>query len=200
MVLAARAAGLREVVLPAGNAREVQCLSDIRIRPRGRLRSGRHLTGKPPPGAGAGFLREADGGTAAGERPEVLKGNHRPQGAGGGGGRRPQPALVGVPEAAKRCWRAACRVSAAAFLRGGAGNHLHPFRRGRAGPRGGAHDRRPFRAPHHNASLPAIIGGGSKARPGEVSLAHNGCCFWTSCRSTSARRWRPFASRWRTAT
>jgi magnesium chelatase family protein len=57
---------------------------------------------------------------------------------------------------------------------------------------------RPYRDPHHSASMAALVGGGLKVKPGEVSLAHLGV-LWMSCPSSSARYSTVCGNRWKRA-
>lgn len=181
MTLAARAAGIAAVVLPMGNAREVQCLGDIAVYPASTLAEAvGHLTGeacihaqeqrlynsmdneaKP-----TDDLRFVRGQKIARKALEVAAaGGHNllMVGMPGSGKTMLARCLPGIlpPLGYEEALETTCIHSAA----------------GELSREEGLLTQRPFRAPHHNASLPSIIGGGAKAKPGEVSLAHNGVLF-----------------------
>src|SRR5690606_11245204 len=77
-----------------------------------------------------------------------------------GGGSRPRPGAVLPPSALEDTMLVASSASVAGD-RTVLGNGLGP----------------PFRAPHHTSSAAALVGGGSRPRPGEISLAHRGVLF-----------------------
>ena len=181
MALAARTAGVREIVLPEGNAREVQCLGDVRIYPARTLGMVvEHLSGQTPiapqeqlPYAklladqptendlqfvkGQKIARKALEVAAAGGHNLLMVGV---PGSGKTMLARCLPSIL-PPLSYEEALETTCIHSAA----------------GELAREAGLMTARPFRSPHHNASLPSIIGGGAKARPGEVSLAHNGVLF-----------------------
>ena len=55
---------------------------------------------------------------------------------------------------------------------------------------------RPIRTPHHSATGVALVGGGSKPSPGEISLAHRGYCFSMNSRNSKPVYSMPCESRW----
>ncbi|MFF4892252.1 YifB family Mg chelatase-like AAA ATPase [Micromonospora chersina] len=178
MVAAAARAGFPQVVVPAGNAAEAAVIPGVRVRAADTLhrlvafvRDGTPLLGPPDdaPAAEAGGPDLAD---VAGQR----LGRRALEVAAAGGHHL---ALLGPPGAGKTMLAerlpsvlpeldddAALEVTALHSIAG-----LLP-------PGGRLLRRPPFQAPHHTATVPALVGGGSGlARPGAVSLAHRGVLF-----------------------
>ncbi len=181
MVVAAREQGIDEVVLPLGNAAEVESVQGMRVYPASHLRQVvEHLNGKMP------ILAQAQKPYAECLRETVIE-NDLKLVRGQQGARRAleiaaagghNMLMIGVPGSGKtmlaRCLPGilpqmtieeafeVTRIhSVAGLLKSGDGIMTS----------------RPFRTPHHSASVPSLVGGGADVRPGEISLAHNGVLF-----------------------
>ena len=181
MVISARQAGIESVVLPRENAAEVQSLSGMLIYPARSLSEViGHLSGREPlcaqqqtsyedclsqsePALDLSLVKGQQGARRALEI--AAAGGHN-------------LLMIGVPGSGKtmlaRClpgilprmtFEEACETT-----------RIHSVA-GLIKPGQGLLTERPFRTPHHAVSAPALVGGGSDARPGEISLAHNGVLF-----------------------
>lgn len=181
MVIAACQQGIDRVVLPLENGAEVQSLTGMRVYPAHTLSEVvNHLSGKLP--LSAQIQTDYDQFRSASVPAldlSLVKGQQGARRAleiAAAGGHN--LLMIGVPGSGKtmlaRClpgilprmtFEEACETtrihSAAGLLRPGQGLMTE----------------RPFRTPHHAASVPALVGGGADARPGEISLAHNGVLF-----------------------
>ena len=181
MVISAHEHGIHQVVLPVKNAKEVESIQGMQVYPAANLTEAvRHLTGQNripaqiqksydsclQDASDTNDLSHVRGQTAARRALEIAAaGGHN-------------LLMIGVPGSGKtmlaRCLPGI--LPPMTFAEALETTRLHSIV-GDLPAEGGLMTRRPFRAPHHSASLPALVGGGQAARPGEVSLAHNGVLF-----------------------
>ena len=181
LVISAHEHGIREVILPAENAPEVQAVQGMRVYPAHTLyEAAMHLTGAAPLLAQEQktyeeCLRErtvtCDMSSIRGQT-----GARRALEVAAAGGHN--MLMVGVPGSGKtmlaRCLPGI--LPSMTIEEAFETTRIHSAA-GILPPGTGLLTERPFRTPHHSASMPSLVGGGANAMPGEISLAHNGVLF-----------------------
>lgn len=181
MVITARQSGIGNVILPKANAREVACVEGISVYPAETLTevyehlAGKQLLGAQPAVSYLALLKSR-------ETPydlKQVKGQaiaRRALEAAAAGGHN--LLMVGIPGSGKTMLaRCLPGILPTVTYEEALETTLIHSAAGELKENAGLLTERPFRAPHHSASLPAMIGGGGRAKPGEVSLAHNGVLF-----------------------
>lgn len=180
-VISAHEHGIREVVMPAENAPEVQAVQGMRVYPAHTLYEAvMHLTGAAP------LLAQEQKSYEECLRERTITcdmrsirgqlGARRALEVAAAGGHN--MLMVGVPGSGKtmlaRCLPGILpdMTLEEAFET----TRIHSAA-GILPPGQGLLTERPFRTPHHSASMPSLVGGGANAMPGEISLAHNGVLF-----------------------
>lgn len=178
MVISANEQGIEEVILPAGNAEEVACIQGIRVYPARHLREVvLHLKGKEriPAQCQRSYQDIVSSVRCAVDMASIQGqlGARRALEVAAAGGHN--MLMIGVPGSGKtmlaRCLPGI--LPPLTFDEALETTRIHSIA-GKLSPGSGLMATRPFCAPHHSASVASLIGGGSNARPGEVSMAHNG--------------------------
>lgn len=181
MVISASEQGIEEIILPEGNAEEVACIQGVKVYPARSLRQVvDHLKGRAriPAQQQRSYQEVLQESRCAVDMSQVQGqlGARRALEVAAAGGHN--MLMIGVPGSGKtmlaRCLPGI--LPPMTFEEALETTRIHSIA-GKLTPGTGLMATRPFCAPHHSASVASLIGGGSNARPGEVSLAHNGVLF-----------------------
>lgn len=181
MAITAAANGIHQLILPRQNAMECECIDGVNIYPAETLQQVfKHLSGEKllPRHPNRGYKQLVDQATCTHDLKHV-KGQsiaRRALEISAAGGHN--LLMVGIPGSGKTMLaRCLPGILPPLSYEEALETTLVHSTAGELGENAGLMTERPFRSPHHNVSIPAMIGGGSHARPGEVSLAHNGVLF-----------------------